>query len=92
MRFLGVELRFPTQTELILVPFAVAGSTYLGSLIQKTTQGSLALVAGLAAAGGVATVLVLAGADFDAGWRGFALTLGASLLAFVVGLVGFSLL
>jgi hypothetical protein len=92
MRILGVELRFPTQTELLLVPFVVAGSTYLGSLIQKTTAGSAAPVAGMAAAGGVAAFLILAGADFDAGWRGFALTFGASLLAFVVTMVGFPLL
>ena len=90
MRILGVQLRFPNQTALLLVPFAAAGSAYLGSLIQKTTSGSVAPVAAMAAAGGVATFLILAGADFDAGWRGFALTFGASVLTFSIVLVGFA--
>ena len=92
MRVMGVELRYPTQSRMLLVQFAVAGSTCLGALIQKSTQGALAPVVGLAFAGGVAAFLILAGANFDAGWRGFALTFGAALLAFLVGMTGFGLL
>lgn len=84
MRFLGVELRFPTQTQLLAVPAAAAAGTYLGSVILKATHGSLAPVAGLAAASGIAAFLIMAGADMDAGWRGFALTFGASVMTFIL--------
>tara|TARA_B100001105_G_C22399536_1_gene448646 strand:- start:2252 stop:2536 length:285 start_codon:yes stop_codon:yes gene_type:complete len=84
MRIFDVELRFPSQADLLYVPFAAAGGTYLGSIIQRQTDGSLAPVAGMAAAAGVATFLALSGADLDAGWRGAALTLGGAVLAFAL--------
>lgn len=84
MRIFNVELRFPSQADLLYVPFAVAGGAYIGSLIQRHTEGSLAPVAGMAAAAGVATFLALSGADLDAGWRGAALTLGGAICTFVL--------
>lgn len=84
MRIFDVELRFPSQADLLYVPFAAAGGTYLGSIIQRQTEGSLAPVAGMAAAAGVATFLALSGADLDAGWRGVALTLGGAVLSFAL--------
>ena len=84
MRIFNVELRFPSQADLLYVPLAVAGGAYLGSLIQHHTEGSQAPVAGMAAAAGVATFLALSGADLDAGWRGAALTLGGAVLSFAL--------
>lgn len=92
MRIFDVELRFPSQADLLYVPIAAAGGTYLGSLIQRQTEGSLAPVVGMAAAAGAATLLALSGADLDAGWRGVALTLGAAVAAFVLATVSFLML
>lgn len=84
MRIFNVELCFPNQADLLYVPLAVAGGAYLGSLIQRHTEGSLEPVAGMAAAAGAATFLALSGADLDAGWRGVALTLGGAVLTFAL--------
>lgn len=92
MRIFGVQLRFPTQVELVAVPLAVAGGAYLGSLIQKTTQGSTTPVAAMAFTAGMVTFMGLSGANFDAGWRGVALTSVAALLTFVVTLFVYPLL
>lgn len=92
MRIFKVELRFPEQTELVLVPLAVAGSAVVGSFIQKATQGSMAPVAGMAFAGGMATFMTLAGGNFDSGWRGVALTLAATYTTFLAAMVLYPLL
>ena len=84
MRIFNVELRFPSLADLLYVPLAVAGGAYFGSLIQRHAGGSLAPVAGMAAAAGVATFLALSGADLDAGQRGVTLTLGGAILSFVL--------
>lgn len=92
MRIFNIELRFPSQADLLYVPVAVAGGAYIGSLIQRHTEGALAPVTGLAAAAGVATFLALSGADLDAGWRGVALTLGGAVVSFVLVTVAMLLL
>lgn len=92
MRIWGVELRFPSQTELVLVPLALMGAAYIGSLIQKTTHGSTAPVAGLAFGGAMAAFMALSGANFDAGWRGVALTFAATVVTFLVAVVVYPIL
>lgn len=73
--------RTDIDEELLATPAAPSAGTCLGPVILKATQAR-GRFSGLAAASGVYGFHVTAGADVDAGWRGFALPFGTSVLPY----------
>lgn len=86
MKVLGVELRFPSQSDLMLVPFCGLLGAVIGALLLRITHGSSTVAAAMAAAGICAGLLVSAGANLDAGWRGAAIALAGGLGSFGLAL------
>ena len=61
-----------------------AAGLLLGLIIQQMAGGRGNLILGIGAAGAVTGLMAASGANFDAGWRGVALSLAAAILTFLV--------
>lgn len=90
MRFLGVEMKRPAAKWWRTLDWAFgcgAAGLLLGLSIQQLAGGSGVLILGLGAAGVVTGVLAASGANFDAGWRGVALSMVGAILTFLAVVV-----
>lgn len=83
-RVFGVALHAPSEGDLPFIPICGMGGACVGSVIQHLSQGDVAGVVAMAAAGAATGLLAASGANLDAGWRGLTVALVGAGVAFVL--------